>query len=315
VFFKNHSTLLLGTIFTGLTSVFSASEASQRNTRNEITNTDSAMPTKSAVNGGSGVKRSVRTITRPAPKKWSFNSFTEFAGPSAEFSLPIESYSPYADDFSPMQLFQSLNLAYAFNPNNKVGTEWSGIKPLQSDVIDKFGGTYSTQFVLFDPIVYYDFFNFIQNKTFWANGRFAVSLPLSDFSKKNQKITDLYLGYFLKLRLPNPKWYFGVNLEGWIFFWEKPVGFNVVNGSAGHNLGYKFSPAWSLDTGTVFDFSYISGPNSHNTFSEGAVDRMRFTLRYQPLIDTVQLGAFFQAPLYDRRPDRMALGMNLNLWF
>ena len=298
-----------------LISSNAVAQSTLRNTRNEITSPTTGQSSLLPNQELAPAATSTRKVKAPTPKKFSMNSFTEFSGPSAEFSLPFESYSPYTDDFSPMQLFQSLSLAYAAGKNVKVGTEWSGVKPLQSDVIDKFGGTYNTDFIFFDPITYVDAFSILDSNHFWVNSRFALSAPISEFSRESGKITDLYAGFFWKLKLRDPNWYFGVNLESWIYFWKNADGYNVFSGSVGHNLGYRFSNAWSLDTGSVFDCNYVSRPNSQPKFFEGSVDRLRLTLRYQPVIDTVQLGAFFQTPIYDRRPERMALGANLNLWF
>lgn len=264
-------------------------------------------------------QKSTKTILKKqipsTEKKWYFNSFTEFAGPSAEFSLPFESYSPYNDSFSPMQFYQSLNLKYSFDMNNRVGTEWTGVKPIQSDVPNQFGGNYSTDFTLYDPILFYEFNQFIHKKDFWINGKMSLSAPITSFSKEFKKITDLYLGYYLKIRCPNPSWYLGFDFESTFHLWQNATGFNLFDGSIGHNLGYYFSPQWSIDSASIFDYSYASDFNNQTKLTSGSVDRLKLTLRYQPVINVIQLGLFFQSPIYDRRPERMALGANLNLWF
>lgn len=252
----------------------------------------------------------------PAPERkwWYFNYFNEFTGPSADFHIPVESYSPALDFYAPMAIFHSISAAYVFETSARLGLEIGQNIPLQDDIVDRYLNFYSAESTIFDPAIYYQYYNFLKNKFSWVNGKVALDLPTSEFSRNNGYITGLYNGYVWNFRVPDPKHYFSLNFDFYLYFWENYTGWNRFAATVGHNWGYYFSPAWSIDTTTVFDFALIARGESKYEFTANSVDRIKITFRYQPIINYLQLGAFIQSPLYYRRLDRMAVGLNLNIW-
>lgn len=251
----------------------------------------------------------------PELKRWYFNYFAEFSGPSADFALPLESYSFGADYYAPMKIYQSVNLGYNLSWNHRIGIEQGTDLPLQSEVLNAFDNYYSSDFVFYDPNLYFQYFNLFSNPYSWVNGKVSLDLPISDNSKKNKYITGLYNGYVWNFRLDNPKFYFGLNFDFWLFFFQEMLYWNRFSSSVGHNWGWYISNQWSLDTVTVFDFALRSQGNNNYQFVENSVDRLKVTLRFQPIPNTWQFGAFFQLPLYKRQLSRSAVGLNMDLWF
>lgn len=262
-----------------------------------------------------GDQMTVRRVRDPHQKTWFTNYFAEFTGPSADFALPLESYSPYSDYWAPMALYQSLELGYVANQNNRLGLSLTANKPLQSEVLDKNYNYYSAKFTFFDPSLFLQSNNLLSNSWSWVNTRLSVDLPMSDFAKTSGKITTFYIGPVWNFRLPSPKWYFSLNLDLYYNLYSDPQGWNRFSSAAGQSLGYYFSPRWHVDATSIFDFAFVSQGQNTYTFTTGSVDRMKITLRYQPILNQFQIGFFAITPVFDRGLDRTALGINSNLWF
>jgi len=260
-------------------------------------------------------KNSKPTLVQLPRKIWYFNYFAEFSGPSADFTLPIETYSPYTDFYAPMKIYQSLNLGYNVTNDFRVGTEVSSDLPLQSGVLNRYADEYNSDFVFYDPNIYFQFFNLVNNSVSWINAKYSFDLPISEFSREVHYRTGFYQGYTWNFKLKDPRFYVGINLDLWLFWFRNNQGFNRFAVSSGHNAGWTISPRWSLDTVTVFDFAMRSTGGGTYEFTPNSVDRLKITLRYQPILYTVQLGAFWQMPLYYRKLNRQSVGLNFNLWF
>ncbi len=261
-------------------------------------------------------KAKAKPALAQAPRKlWYFNYFAEFSGPSADFALPLESYSPFADYYAPMKIYQSMNLGYNVTNDFRIGAEVSSDQPLQDGVLNRWADEYDSNFVFYDPNIYFQFFNMVDNSFSWINGKYSFDLPMSEFSRNNHYRTGLYQGYTWNFKLQDPRFYVGINLDMWFFWFRENQGFNRFAISSGHNAGWYIAPRWSLDTVTIFDFAMRSTGAGTYEFNPNSVDRLKVTLRYQPVLYTVQLGAFWQTPLYYRKMKRQSVGLNFNLWF
>lgn len=256
-----------------------------------------------------------KTLPPPPPRKlWYFNLFSEFSGPSADFALPLESYSFGNDYYAPMKLYTSANLGYNLTVNQRIGVEQGTDWPLQDDVVNAYDQIYASDFVFYDPVVYYQYFNFLNNSYSWVDGKVSLDIPISEFSRNVDYITGLYNGYIWNFRLANSSFYFALNLDLYLFFYKNQVGWNRFSTIVGHNWGWYIAPRWMLDTVSYFDFALSSQGNGNYRFNPNSVDRVKITLRFQPIINKIQLGAFVQAPIYDRKLNRTAVGLNFNYW-
>jgi hypothetical protein len=95
------------------------------------------------------------------------------------------------------------------------------------------------------------------------------------------------------------------------------IDFNInLPNATGFAAGdFNFDGVVSGDDYTVIDFNMISQGNHGYLFTTGSVDRLKLALRFQPILNRVQVSAFAISPLYDRGLDRTALGLNSTLWF
>ncbi len=262
-------------------------------------------------------KKKPTPTPKPEFKNHYFNYFAEFAGPSADFALPLESYSPYGDDYVPLNLYQSIDYAYAFDNNNRLGTVISTIWNFDHEAIDKSGNVraYSKRLTFFDPTIYYQFYNLFTNHYSWVNGKVSIDLPMSDFSRQVGYQTGIYNTYSWNFKLGDPKYYFNLNFDGWLFFYDPKEGWNRFQFAVGHEWGVNFNPTWTLHTSSVFDLAFRSQGSGNYQYSENNVDRLRVTLRWNIDPGAFQVGAFVQSPIYDHAFDRIMLGLNTNLWF
>jgi hypothetical protein len=261
-------------------------------------------------------KKKTKPIAVDPPRKlWFFNYFAEFSGPSADFALPLESYSPFFDYYAPMKVYQSMNLGYNVTQDFRIGTEVSGDLPLQNGVLTRLETEYDSDFVFYDPNIYFQIFNMVDNSFSWINAKYSFDIPASEFSRNNHYRTGIYQGYTWNFKLTDQRFYFGLNLDMWFFIFKNNQGFNRFAISSGHNAGWYIAPRWSLDTLTIFDFAMRANGGGTYTFNPNSVDRLKVTLRFQPILNTVQLGAFWQTPLYYRKLNRQSVGLNFNLWF
>lgn len=266
---------------------------------------------------GDAKKKPAPTPIPPPPKQHYFNYFAEFAGPSADFALPLESYSPYGDDYVPLNLYQSIDYAYAFNNNNRLGTNISTIWNFQNEVIDKSGNirAYSNRLTFFDPTIYYQYYNLFTNQYSWVNGKVSLDLPLSDFSRQVGYQTGLYNSYTWNFKIKDPAYYFNLNFDGWLFFYDPKEGWNRFQFAVGHEWGVHFNPTWTLHTSSVFDLAFRAQGSGAYQYSENNVDRLRVTMRCNIQPDVFQIGAFAQTPVFDMALNRVMLGLNMNWWF
>lgn len=258
-----------------------------------------------------GQPTTVKIGKKEEPKRWFFNYYADFSGPSADFALPLESYSPATDDYTSMALFQSVNFAYAWNADNRVGIEIGANQPLQKEVLDR---TYETAFAVYNPTIYYKAFNLFQTRALWVNARFGFDLPTSEFAQQSGLITTYQGNFNFNFRLADPRWSFAINHDHWFNFFEDNLGYTRLSMDIGPEVGYVIDRAWSINSTALFDFGFISQGDNAYQYSAGSVDRFTFTLRYQPVPDVVQFGLYAQVPVFSASAARSAVGLNFNLW-
>lgn len=234
-----------------------------------------------------------------------------------------ETYNVFLQDVAPVQLFHAFNLSYTVSEDLTIGASQTGVQNLYDNVVGLTGNTYLAETTWFDPTIFFNLPNLISVPGFNVFTSASFSLSVTRASQEIGRITTIELSQGWTVdNAPSP-WTYGFNWTIRPQFYTDPIpaGFTdrqTFSGSAGHQLGYRVSPVFALNSTSTFDFEHRDpDPKGSGHFGSNLEDRARISCSITPQLASgrISFGGYFQFLIFKAQPETSIIGGDFSIGF
>jgi hypothetical protein len=235
-----------------------------------------------------------------------------------------ETFNIYIPDVAPLQLAHSWQLGVQVNPWLQLGISQFAIQNISDNVTGNNGVVRGRSFDLYDPEIYANFPNLIQIPGWFVFTSAKFSIPVTQFSQNNLKITQITLDQSWTTSNPSSDWSFGFSAEIQPILYADPKPAGLTNrktlyASVGHLISYRISPTVNFQSTSTIDLDHRApDPNGPLHFTSNLDDTSRLSLYLNPIINNslfVSFGGYFQFLLWKPSMETSILGMDFNISF
>jgi hypothetical protein len=229
-------------------------------------------------------------------------------------------YNIYLTDHASTQLYHSLRLGYQVSPSVQFGLGEDAVHNVET-LVNPQGREYRASFEQYDPYVFLNLpsaFN-LNDWSIFTSASFSI--PLSNASKSNNKLTNLVFSQvWTWKKMPSP-WKLGFRYYLNPSVYHGPLAAGTVDrqtfyASVGHFLGYQLNPDFSVATSTHIDMEHRS-PTTDGFFNlrRSVPDFWQLSGAYTPAMNSAlfSVGIYVQGLLWAPTLDTSILGANLSL--
>ena len=228
-------------------------------------------------------------------------------------------YNLYLTDIASTQLYHSLRVGYQAGDSLQVGVGEDIANNVET-ITNPSGLTYHSSFEQYDPYVYFNLPGVLDFSTWAVFTSLSFSLPLSNASKMDHKLTSLVFSQVWTWKRISPEWKAGFR------FYLNPLWYDgglppgstsrqTFYGSFGHFLNYGLSSTVWITTATHFDVEHRSPtPDGFFNLSRSLPDYFQLGAMYAPGIHPflLSLGIFVQGLIWKPALDTSILGANFS---
>lgn len=235
-----------------------------------------------------------------------------------------ETYNIFLADVAPVQLFHSFTLSYKVNADLQIGINQTGVQNLYNNVVGLTGLRYDQTTTWFDPSINFGMPNLFKTENWSIFTSFSFSLAITSASQEIGRITTLEWNQSFSAihEKPSP-WSYGFNYSLRPQFYTEPKPSNypdrqVLTASVGHQLGYRVSPVFALNTTSTFDVEHRApDPQGASHFGSNLEDRARISCSITPQLERgmISLGGYFQFLVFKPQPETSIIGADFSIGF
>ncbi|MBC7692610.1 MAG: hypothetical protein H7222_12675 [Methylotenera sp.] len=255
-------------------------------------------------------------------KKLQLKYYTEFDGPTLDYSSSKQSFNVLSDYRTPVNLYQSLELSYLITPDLKFGAQQGFFQNMAREVKTSYGWNHSTNLVTFNPQIFLVQYNLIDTRIVNLQQSTTIDVPLTENARMTHFHTAIRSTQAWRVgALKTTRWNVGIDTDMIERFYANTMGWNTFYFSTGHHVSYQFNRHLQLETWSIFDIGHKGGQKNPSgqdrkwwEMNDGFVDFMRISLNYSPFINSWQITPFVQSPIYHRSIDRMIGGFEMTVW-
>ena len=234
-----------------------------------------------------------------------------------------ETYNIYIPDVAPVQLSHTWQLGAQVNPNLQLGFSLNSIQNISDNVVGKTGIVRGRTFETYDPEIYANLPNLIHVSGWNVFTSAKMSIPVTQASKDNGKITQITLDQNWSIASESD-WTFGFSAELQPIFYTDPMPPNftyrkTLYASIGHLISYRISPILNIQSTSTLDIDHRApDPQGAFHFTSNLDDTSRLSLYLSPTISNsifISVGGFFQFLLWNPTMETSIIGLDFTLSF
>jgi len=234
-----------------------------------------------------------------------------------------ETYNIFIPDVAPVQLSHTWQLGAQVNPNLQLGFSLNSIQNISDNIVGRTGVIRGRSFETYDPEIYANLPNLFHVSGWSIFSSIKMSVPLTQTSKDNGKITQITLDQNWGTTNTGD-WTFGVSTELQPIFYTDPMPPTLayrktLYASIGHLISYRISPALNIQSTSTLDLDHRS-PDSQGAFhfTSNLDDTSRLSLYLSPKISNsifISIGGYFQFLIWAPTMETSILGMDFSISF
>ena len=235
-----------------------------------------------------------------------------------------ETYNIFIPDVAPVQLSHTWQLGFQLNPNVQLGFSVNSIQNIADNVVGKTGANRGRSFETYDPEIYINLPNLIHVSGWNVFTSAKMSVPLTETSKNNGKITQITLDQNWNIDNNGSDWTFGVSAELQPIFFTDPIPTHLsyrktLYASIGHLISYRISPLVNIQSTSTFDFDHRApDPLGAFHFTSNLDDTSKLSIYINPAISNslfISVGGYFQFLVWSPTLETSILGLDFNISF